>query len=347
MIFYLVCLLCCRKLFTGAPFLPQRPTTTHFLFISLLYSRTFSAVMNVVSVSVSLLVASAGVLAAPSSSSVSGRAVTALSATSLSAFAPFTQFARAAYCSGTANWQCGAACDALPGFLPTLTGGDGNAEQFFFVGFYPTTGSVIVTHEGTDPTKILSDLTDIDILKEALDTTLFPGIPSGILAHRGFVNEHKKTAAQILVEVKRLLALHSSTSVTLIGHSLGGALAELDSLFMRLNLPADIYIKGVTYGTPRVGNQAFATFFDTQVSDFTRINNEIDLIPILPGRFLGFEHPHGEVHILSPGNAVLCSGDDDTGDAQCIDKAVPNIFKGNILNHLGPYDGISIGAFHC
>lgn len=33
-----------------------------------------------------------------------------------------------------------------------------------------------------------------------------------------------------------------------IGHSLGGALAELDALFLSLNLPAGTTIKGVTYG---------------------------------------------------------------------------------------------------
>ena len=34
-----------------------------------------------------------------------------------------------------------------------------------------------------------------------------------------------------------------------------------------------------------------------------------DIIPIVPGRFLGFQHPHGEVHILSPGDAVSCPGE--------------------------------------
>ena len=37
-------------------------------------------------------------------------------------------------------------------------------------------------------------------------------------------------------------------------------------------------------------------------------NSYLDPIPILPGRLLGFAHPHGEVHILSPGNAVSCPG---------------------------------------
>lgn len=34
---------------------------------------------------------------------------------------------------------------------------------------------------------------------------------------------------------------------------------------MKLNLPDNIDIKGVTYGTPRVGNPAFASFFDSKV----------------------------------------------------------------------------------
>ena len=59
------------------------------------------------------------------------RAAAAVSGPDLASFAPFTQFARAAYCPSDkiVNWTCGEACDALPGFQPTLTGGDGNAVQ--------------------------------------------------------------------------------------------------------------------------------------------------------------------------------------------------------------------------
>ena len=47
---------------------------------------------------------------------------------------------------------------------------------------------------------------------------------------------------------------------------MGGALAELDSLAFALNLPSDIHVKGVTFGTPRVGNSEYAKFFDSHVS---------------------------------------------------------------------------------
>jgi hypothetical protein len=40
---------------------------------------------------------------------------------------------------------------------------------------------------------------------------------------------------------------------------------------MRLSLPADIAVKGVTYGTPRVGTPDFAKFFDEHVRLLCRL----------------------------------------------------------------------------
>ena len=102
--------------------------------------------------------------------------------------------------------------------------------------------------------------------------------------------------------------MYPTSTIWLVGHSLGGALAELDALFLKMNLPSSIHIKGVTYGTPRVGNPAYAAAFDAAVSDFERINNESDPIPIVPGRFLGFRHPSGEVHIDKAGVWLACPG---------------------------------------
>jgi hypothetical protein len=77
---------------------------------------------------------------------------------------------------------------------------------------------------------------------------------------------------------------------------------------------------------------------------------------------MGFSHVHGEVHILSDGDAVQCPGkykiclfghgrsyltcigDDDATDDQCTIKSVPDIFEGDILDHLGPYQGIYLGS---
>jgi len=274
------------------------------------------------------------------------RTVSTLSAAQLSGFAPFTQFARAAYCDGFQDWTCGDACKANADFELTLAGGDGNDIQNYFVGFSPSLQSIIISHEGTDPIQLESDLTDIEVLLASLDPKLFPGVSSGVQVHDGFRDEHAKTASAILGAVKSLMSSKGTKNVVAVGHSLGGALAELDSLFLSLNLPSGTNVTAVTYGTPRVGNPAFASLIDQHVPGFKRINNEDDIVPIVPGRFLGYAHPAGEIHILSPGKAVACSGDDDT-ESQCTIASVPNILEGNILNHLGPYEGISLGTLAC
>ncbi|EGN98489.1 hypothetical protein SERLA73DRAFT_56451 [Serpula lacrymans var. lacrymans S7.3] len=275
--------------------------------------------------------------------------LTQMTSTQLNDLAPFTEFARAAYCSPSivTGWQCGEACQAVPGFQVSLTGGDGDSIQYYYVGYWPTQNAVVVAHQGTDPTQFLSDLTDANIPMENLDPTLFPGVDSSVEVHSGFANEHAQTAPAILAEVKTLIAANNAQNVILVGHSLGGALAELECMFMALNLPSNIAIQGVTYGTPRVGNPAWASLFDSKITNFMRINNEKDIIPIVPGRFLGFSHVQGEVHIVSPGDAVECPGDDDATDGQCTIKTVPNVFEGDILDHLGPYQGIYIGTIYC
>ncbi|KAF8877646.1 alpha/beta-hydrolase [Gymnopilus junonius] len=272
-----------------------------------------------------------------------------LSASALTSLAPFTQFARAAYCptGKIKKLSCGEACQANADFRPTLIGGDGNTIQQFFVGYSPSQKSIIVGHQGTDPTKLEADLTDIDLLMGALDAALFPGTSASIQVHQGFRDEHAKTAHQILAEVKRLMSTKKTNSVAGIGHSLGGALAELDTVFLMLNLPKSASVKGVTYGTPRVGNAAFAKLVDGKVPSFMRVKNKRDIVPIVPWQSLGYLHPHGEVHILSPGNAVVCPGDDDSKDAQCTNQSVPNILEGNVFDHLGPYEGIYIGTAYC
>ncbi|KAI0754989.1 alpha/beta-hydrolase [Daedaleopsis nitida] len=302
--------------------------------------------MRVAAASSFALAFAATALAAPS---LVERSVSALSASQLASFAPFTQFARAAYCplEAVKSWKCGSACDALPGFQPTLAGGDGAGVQFFYVGFMPSQKSVVVVHQGTDPAKLEADLTDLKFPLENPDPKLFPGIPGYVQVHGGFRDEHAKTATQILAETKKLLAAKGANQVTVIGHSLGGALAELDSVFLALNLPSNIKIKVVTYGKPRVGNTPWAGLVDSKVQDFTRINNERDIVPIIPGRGLGFTHPHGEVHITAPGKAVACPGDDNADDSDCTIRTVPNILVGNVLNHLGPYEGLYMGSTFC
>lgn len=77
-------------------------------------------------------------------------------------------------------------------------------------------------------------------------------------------------------------------SVTICGHSLGGALATLLALDVAANTtrttPA-VY----TYGSPRTGDSLFAATFDQVVKNSWRVANRLDIVPALPPP-LDYEH---------------------------------------------------------
>jgi len=180
---------------------------------------------------------------------------------------------------------------------------------------------------------------------------------------------HASTASAILSAVQNTLSTKGLSSVTVVGHSLGAALALLDGVFFSLQLPKNVTVKVTSYGMPRVGNQAFANVVDRQLSGrVTHVNNQEYPVPVVPGEFLGFHHPSGDIHILDSGawdacpgaflppgfacgsldrtlSAVApnCLGQDNPSDS-CIVGDVKNIFEGDLDNHDGPYAGITMGC---
>jgi len=93
----------------------------------------------------------------------------------------------------------------------------------------------------------------------------------------------------------------------------------------------------------QVGNQQFANYVDGANGHLTHINNKEDIVPIIPGRFLGFVHPSGEVHIEDSNAWDSCPGQDNPSK-ECSTGDVPNIFEGDTSDHDGPYNGIKMGC---
>ncbi|KAK0436915.1 alpha/beta-hydrolase [Armillaria borealis] len=257
------------------------------------------------------------------------QSVTTLTSAQVTAFKPYTFYASAGYCqpSTTLTWTCGAPCQANPGFKPVASGGDGDDVQFWYVGYDPSLNTIIVGHQGTDTTEILPIITDLDFFLESLDSSLFPGIGSSIKVHSGFKEAQADAATTVLSSVRTAMSRFSTTSVTVVGHSLGGAIALLDGVYLDLQLPT-ASVSVISYGMPRVGNQAFADYVDAHVS-VSHVNNKKDPVPILPGRFLGFHHPSGEKHITDSNAWVACPS---------------NILVGDADDHSGPFDGVEIGC---
>ncbi|KAF8075191.1 lipase [Lyophyllum atratum] len=272
------------------------------------------------------------------------QSVSQLTAAQIAAYRPFTHYASTAYCqpASTLAWNCGANCNANPGFKPVASGGDGSNTQFWYVGYDSTLRTVVVGYQGTDSSQIMPIVTDGNFFLTNLDSSLFPGISSSIEVHNGFGDAQAKSATAVLAAVQTAMSRNGATAVTIVGHSLGGAIALISAVYLPLHLPAGTTFKTVTYGMPRVGNQAFADYVDGHAS-LSHINNQDDIVPIVPGRFLGFAHPRGEKHILDSLAWEDCPGQDNT-DSQCTIGYVPNIFSGDSGDHSGPYDGVSMGC---
>jgi len=145
--------------------------------------------------------------------------------------------------------------------------------------------------------------------------------------HAGFMSSWKNTRETILPHISDALEKNPDYEVTLVGHSLGGAIAALAGLEMQMMGWNPIV---TTFGEPMVGNAGFARFLEMQFqlgkygkSDdlekqrFRRVTHIDDPIPLLPLREWGYAPHAGEIFISRPNlpptveDVNICIGDQD------------------------------------
>ncbi|KAG8686144.1 hypothetical protein FRC09_014318 [Ceratobasidium sp. 395] len=297
----------------------------------------------------SLFALVAGVLSAPSIERrlLSGP-VTPLSTTQVDDYIPYCWFAAATYCPqpSQASWSCShllkdveESCQADPvkDFVVYKSGGDGGKIQFWYVGWWPSKQSVVVAHQGTELNNTQAVLTDLEFIPLPLNTTRFPGAPLTALVHLGFKAAHARTASIILTTVKDIIAEKQAKTVISVGHSLGGALALLEGLNLRLNLPENINVVTRTFGQPRVGNDVFAQFVDQKLPNLARVTIKRDVVPVLPPLTTLYRHSSGEVHFNAQDVYNSCSGRDNTNENCSTGQVLTQGIE--LVDHLGPYPG--------
>lgn len=64
------------------------------------------------------------------------------------------------------------------------------------------------------------------------------------------------------------------------------------------------------------------------------IQNKNDLVPIMPGRFMGYKQISGEIHITDDGVWNHCPGQDNEEEG-CAIAAAPNILHADFIKHFG------------
>lgn len=104
---------------------------------------------------------------------------------------------------------------------------------------------------------------------------------SGVHIHAGFWAAYGKMSQEILQMLTNKEEFSGDIVVT--GHSLGGALAQLLALDLRMSLGAKVAIALYTFGSPRVGNRAFAKIFNLAVPRSFRVVFRNDIVTTMPG----------------------------------------------------------------
>jgi len=104
---------------------------------------------------------------------------------------------------------------------------------------------------------------------------------SKIKVHKGFINAYKSTREIIHQAINRI----NPKSITVCGHSLGGALATLCAVDIQYNFP-DKVLFCYTSGQPKVGNKDFMESFNRRVPNMTRTYMRKDIVPMCPPNWL-------------------------------------------------------------
>lgn len=115
---------------------------------------------------------------------------------------------------------------------------------------------------------------------------------SGAMMHQGFSNAYTSVRDTIHTYLKN----HTTPSVTVTGHSLGGALATLCAVDIQYNFPktaVDVY----TFGAPRVGNDGFRESFNRRVPNSYRFVHGMDIVPAIPRPWQGYRHVDAEYRL--------------------------------------------------
>lgn len=140
--------------------------------------------------------------------------------------------------------------------------------------------------------------------------------------HTGFYSSWLNTRKVILPDLTEAIQKYPNYTLTLVGHSLGGAVAALAGL--------DLLARGwdprvTTFGEPRIGNAELMAYLNTRfnittdhdANKFHRVTHTSDPIPLLPLAEWGYKMHSDEIFISAPAlppsvaDIHYCKGDED------------------------------------
>ncbi|KKA27398.1 hypothetical protein TD95_000486 [Thielaviopsis punctulata] len=204
-------------------------------------------------------------------------------------------------------------------------------------------GTYSVTNTVVDLTTVPQAYTPYPVPDDGDDSEAHEYECKNCTVHMGFYSSWINARDIVIPQLKALREKYPSYTIHLVGHSLGGAVATLAALELKVGLGWDNLVI-TTFGEPRIGNDGVADFVD-QVFDlngadfedsapekqmFRRVTHIDDPVPLLPPSQWNYRSHSGELFITKPDlypdlsdirickgpNDPLCStGDDETESA--------------------------------
>ncbi|MGD0509414.1 MAG: lipase family protein [Terriglobales bacterium] len=208
--------------------------------------------------------------------------------------------------------EIGAIKSAGYAFLQTLYGDDLATDIDAHLGDVVTFGFLAVS----PAQELVAAIRGTDTILEWLHDASYLMVPSPIAGSPGFTEDGFTAVYRSLRigqangtqsakdSIKSYLDTGAATSVTVCGHSLGGALATYLTLDVGLNTPCHAPT-AYTYASPRTGDHTFAGSFNAAIPSCYRIENRQDLVPKLPPILpLPYEHVNTQSELNPPPNAI-------------------------------------------
>jgi len=184
-----------------------------------------------------------------------------------------------------------------------------------FVGYSAKHNAVIAAFRGS------SDIKNWIMDFDATQTTYSKC--TGCKIHVGFYKSYNEVSATVKAQVQLILSKYRTAQIYVTGHSLGGALAVVAALDLKATFGhLDMFY---SYGQPRVGNSAFATYFASQITGY-RVVHYADMVPHLP--------PHSMLDYMHGGAQIWYTEDMQhyqqcvAEDPKCMDSLPPSALSG-------------------
>jgi hypothetical protein len=197
-------------------------------------------------------------------------------------------------------------------FLQTIYGDDLATDIDPHLGDIVTFGFLAVS----DAKEVVAAIRGTDSILEWLHDASYLMVPSPISGSHGYT-EDGFTAVYLSLRIgkangtptakdaiKGYLDTGTAGSVTVCGHSLGGALATLLTLDVGLNTSCRTPV-AYTYASPRTGEHLFAGCYNAAIPSSYRVANRQDLVPKLPPILpLPYEHVNTQYELVPLANQI-------------------------------------------